>query len=176
MNMKSAGDTFLVIGANTGSNSNDPMWKSLQAQKDSTFSIFVEPIPPLFKELERNMKHHGLPHATCVNAAISATSEPLRLYCTGLDDDGNVIEGKGFSPWCKQTCTSNKTTLLRSNLNTPKLIDEYLREYTVPGLTVQQLLDRHARGRTVRAVQIDVEGLDDMVGAPLCCCCCSYCC
>jgi hypothetical protein len=42
-----------------------------------------------------------------------------------------------------------------------------MREYTVPGLTVQQLISTHAQGRKIRAVQIDVEGLDDMVGVML---------
>ena len=162
--LKSAGDTFLVIGANTGSNSNDPMWKSLKSQKQSSYSVFVEPIPPFFKQLERNIKEHDLPTATCVNAAISINNEPLKLFCTGLDDNGEVIQNKGFSKWCAQTCTSNKTKLYNSQLNTRAMVDQYMKEYTVPGMSVRQLIDTYAKDRTIRAIQIDVEGLDDMVG------------
>lgn len=162
-NFKAAGDTFLIIGANTGIASNDPMRKALQAQKDSTYSIFVEPIPPLFQQLKQNLKGKGLARATCVNAAISNSSQPLTLYCTGLDDQGKVLAKLGFSPWCVQTCTSNQTNLLNSDLNTPALVQQYMREYAVPGMTVQELLHTHAEGRKIRAIQIDVEGLDDMV-------------
>lgn len=153
----------MVIGANTGSNSNDPMWKSLLKQKEHTHSIFVEPIPPFFQQLKRNVQSSRMPKATCVNAAISASSEPLTLFCTGLDEQGNVLEKEGFSKWCKQTCTTNKTTLFNSHLNTPALVQKYMREHTVAGVTVAELLSTHGGGRPIRAVQIDVEGLDDMV-------------
>lgn len=63
--------TWLQIGSNTIdplANSNDPMLQFLP--KFSNWrKIFVEPIPPLFKELQKNILHYG--NATAITAAIS---------------------------------------------------------------------------------------------------------
>jgi hypothetical protein len=115
------------------------------------------------------MHQEGMSKATCVNAAISATNEPLILFCTGIDAEGRVIPGLGFSQWCLQTCTTNKTKLYTPALNpTFSLVDKYMQEHHVQGMSVQSLLDKHAKGRKIRAIQIDVEGLDDMVSSGEC--------
>lgn len=99
-----------------------------------------------------------------MNAAISTTNEPLVLFCSGVDENsGEVIPDKGFPWWGAQTCTSNKTNLYNINLNTRAMVDQYMKEYTVPVMSVRQLIDTYAKDRTIRAIQIDVEGLDDMV-------------
>lgn len=155
--------TFVVIGANTGSNDNDPVWKHMSQLKDSTYSVLVEPIPIIFGELQQNMKDNGMTKATCVNAAISPTDTNLTLYCTGFHKDGTIAVEAGFSHWAKQACTTTLNHLYKHQFSTRENIDKYLVVHNVLGISVKRLLDTYATKAPVKIIQIDVEGLDDMV-------------
>jgi FkbM family methyltransferase len=155
--------TFVVIGANTGTNDNDPLWRHMSQLKDTTYSVFVEPIPVIFNELQQNMKNSGMKKSTCVNVAISPSEANLTLYCTGLHKDGTVATEAGFSHWAKQTCTTSLNNLYKHQFNTREIVDKYMMVYNVLGMSVKRLLDTYATNAPVKIIQIDVEGLDDMV-------------
>ena len=159
--------TFLVIGANTGSNSNDPLWTAMHHKREKTFQVFVEPIPFIFKELQANMKANDMHQSTCVNAVISTNGQNLTLYCTGMKEDGSIAVEAGFNEWAKQTCSVSKQQLYDSKFSSREMIDKYMREYNVKGLSVQQLVDTYATNAPVKIVQIDVEGLDDEVSVKI---------
>lgn len=53
-------------------NSNDPLISSLD-RYGAYRKVFVEPIPPLFEQMQKNLAH--LSEATFVNAAISSAGE-----------------------------------------------------------------------------------------------------
>ena len=162
-----AGGTFLVIGANKGSNDNDPLWRHILQEKKSIHIIYVEPVPPLFKALKRNVASNVRLKTTLVNAAITPTEQNLTMYCTGIDTDGNILPNKGFSVYSDQTCTTNRSKLFEFKLNTRAMVERYMTSYEVAGITVPTLLQKYAANRKIRAVQIDVEGLDDMVNTLL---------
>ena len=155
--------TFIVIGANTGSNSNDPLWKAMHSRRRDTYSVFVEPIPFIFKELQANMEKNNMEKATCVNAAISNTNQNLTLYCTGMKKDGTIATEDGFDMWAKQMCSTSTAHLYQ--IHRPEAVDKYLSVYHVLGMSVRALVKTYATHAPVKIVQIDVEGMDDVVSA-----------
>ena len=56
------------VGSNTMNNSNDPLLSMLD-RYEAFKKVFVEPVPPLFDQLQKNMAH--LSDTTFVNVAIS---------------------------------------------------------------------------------------------------------
>lgn len=154
--------TFVVIGANTGINSNDPLWKAIHSKRKTAYSIFVEPIPFLFKKLQANMKEFDMGKATCVNAAISGDNKNLTIYCSGMKEDGSIAVEANFNKWAQQMCSMNKEHVYGSH-DSREVVDKYMREYNVLGMSVENLLGKYANNAPVKMVQIDVEGFDDQV-------------
>jgi FkbM family methyltransferase len=161
--------TALIVGANVGAVKNDPSWKALVSPNfDHLDKVFMEPHPGLFKKLEENVKK--MPRAKAIRAAVTDVSGPMKMYCLGLNENGDLTpEAKatpGFNPFWSQICTGSRERLLSKydvmkdvaiSINISALVVEL----NVPTVTAAKLLE--AVPSSVQYLQIDVEGFDDQV-------------
>lgn len=159
--------TIIVIGANTGSVANDPIWHVLSGtSKSATFEVvMVEPIPCFHKILAENMKTIGLKNSVAVNAAITSLGEGITLYCTGMHLNGTVVDG--FPGYVSQMCSGSPDALYTlfkpDDKHGQSLVKKYMQKYVVAGISPKDLILRYVRRSPVTMVQIDVEGFDDKV-------------
>mmetsp|Transcript_88576 Transcript_88576/g.275568 ORF Transcript_88576/g.275568 Transcript_88576/m.275568 type:complete len:289 (-) Transcript_88576:34-900(-) len=169
--LKKRNTTALIIGAHVGKVYTDPVFdllgKPAAAHVDK---VFVEPMPSLFRELQRNIA--GMPRALAVQAAVAQEAGNTTLYCLGLE---NTTENLTFMPaaqritgtiWWSQICSLSRERLFHPHDVGRRRYSVDLRdmvtENVVPAITVEQLLRDHTTS-PVRYVQIDVEGMDDVV-------------
>lgn len=181
----------LVIGANTGAVFSDPSFAALNSSVCAHIDkIYVEPIPSLFRALERNLRH--MSHARAVQAAVTdraTATSTLPMYClfdpsgdfeiktkslyTRTDDTiaGTTIPSRRRKEWWNQVCTLDPARLIGGSAHDLQRdlgvrgageLRAIMRNVSVPALTVQRLLETYVR-TPVRFVQIDVEGADDRV-------------
>lgn len=168
----------LVIGANKGSktgagDSTDPSFFTLmQHESFKNFNkIFVEPIPPIYRELQKNVDKFNDPRAHVINAAIvDHNHNLLEMYCWKLMPDGNT-DMAAFAAlnlkaheWMAGTCSLSKDRLFSAydfefikNLTENQqmtLIDKF----TVNAMTIEGLLSRTFG--PILYLQIDAEGFD----------------
>jgi hypothetical protein len=171
---------ILVIGANEGKLDNDPAFQILSSKQASHLhKIFVEPVPYLFHQLEKNIQN--IPRARAVQVAISNRSGTLDMYCFAMDPNrGPPVQwpeslrakarfnsakrdGRG---WWSQICSLSRERLFNVNdmgrdfANVHDL-EPFVTSTKVDVVTLDDLL--HDVHQPVRHVQIDVEGLDDVV-------------
>eukprot|EP01062_Namystynia_karyoxenos_P060070 TRINITY_DN51568_c0_g1_i1.p1 TRINITY_DN51568_c0_g1~~TRINITY_DN51568_c0_g1_i1.p1 ORF type:complete len:476 (+),score=152.35 TRINITY_DN51568_c0_g1_i1:96-1430(+) len=81
---------YVVIGANVGPTPSDPVWKVVP-RGGAHRKLMVEPIPPIFRALQRNVKRDKMENVTLVNTAISSVEGNISLYCWRLDEGGGVM-------------------------------------------------------------------------------------
>lgn len=153
--------------------------------------VFVEPVPPIFAKLRKNMKE--FPNMMLLNTAVRTASQPseLVLYCWDLDMIEETLK-HGAAPlppevrqpleyWQFLCAIENKSLIDASNvLWTPEYeklaqgdknrvlaqLQKRIVSYRVPALTPQEIVDK-VGSRTVRYVQIDVEGMDNQIMSAL---------
>lgn len=167
----------LIIGANVGSNYNDDAWGSLVSHYADWVKIFVEPIPPLFEKLKQNTAH--LNNTVLVNAAVVPLDKPegnQEMFCWKMNDDGSTDGGalskSGISAqhWFNQVCSLERSRLFHkydlgglSIADTPQAA-QAIEVFTVPAVHPDELLRRYMpEGSRLGVVQVDVEGLDDLI-------------
>ena len=165
LNKRYSSGSILVIGANVGDTWNDPLWAMIRT--DRTFhKVFVEPIPVLFKQLEKNVAAANMTNASLVNAAISDTTSERDMYCWKLTETGDALGG--MPGWFSQLCSFHRERLTSNPYDTgrvkvPRALrkSENIVKYIVPTLTVAALLQKYnTKVRDIRYVQIDTEGFD----------------
>lgn len=159
--------TVLIVGANVGNNINDPIWSRLMSNETSHIhKVFVEPMPGLFKQLQHNIEN--MSHAKAVQAAVANTSGTMKLYCLGINQNGNITHAAEQTHrqawWWNQICSLNRDRL-SSQVNITKHgpIPDFaslVTEMDVPTKTFQTLL-KESVPDPVLYLQIDVESLDD---------------
>ena len=159
----------LIIGANVGPTATDFAWIHL---KESRFTkVFLEPVPPLFAQLQSNLRESGVTNFAAINAAISAeagqSSAKLDMWCVGTPGEkvrlrGNVV------PWLSQVCTTTRDRLFSGydllKMADAEEVDSLITHIEVPMVNFQQMLAMSkVAPETVAYVQIDVEGIDDKI-------------
>jgi len=161
--------TALIVGANIGAVPNDPSWKALASPTFNHIDkVYVEPHPGLFKQLTKNVK--SMPRARAIRAAVTDAAGPMKIYCLGLDENGDETpEARttpGFQMFWSQICSGSRDRLMskydvkknrRINVNLSALVVEV----NVPTMTAPELLE--VAPSSVQYLQIDVEGFDDQV-------------
>ena len=145
----------LQIGANTGDNENDHLFRFLR-QKHWAEAVLVEPVPWLFSKLSAAYK--GLSESgvvTLVNAAVGTEDGTLPFYAPLPDAPGWVKQMGGF-----------KITPRNMNVLKKKRMTRYIKETTVNVKSVRSVLNVARpswRGRLPHVVVIDTEGFDAKV-------------
>jgi FkbM family methyltransferase len=176
--------TVLVIGANEGKTGTDPSFDTLKSKSaEHLHKVFVEPVPWLFKKLQHNIR--DIPRSRALNAAITNTSGWLSMFCFGADAEvGLGTSGKWPEElrkssrmgsvkrqgreWWSQICSLDRERIFAGVggdfQRDRALISRFITNTTVRAMTVLELIDAAAgKNRAVRSVQIDVEGVDDVV-------------
>eukprot|EP01062_Namystynia_karyoxenos_P053541 TRINITY_DN4340_c2_g1_i1.p1 TRINITY_DN4340_c2_g1~~TRINITY_DN4340_c2_g1_i1.p1 ORF type:complete len:390 (+),score=99.12 TRINITY_DN4340_c2_g1_i1:59-1171(+) len=81
----------LVIGANagigldvSGSLAEPELWWNDTLFGQPYRKVLVEPVPPIFAELQRNMRRRGPPNVTLINAAVGPGGGELTMHCWAL--------------------------------------------------------------------------------------------
>ena len=172
--------TALIIGANTGDVGTDPSFAILRSCGRHYAKVLVEPIPPIFRVLQRNAAK--LINATAVHAAISPDGsedgQSLTIFCMGQNGNAShqkyvdlaehtYVRTRGLKPFFSQLCTLNRSMIYEAIPGRPpRANDKFITEQQVPLLSVRQLIARHVAA-PVRYVQIDVQGDDDKVLAQI---------
>ena len=182
------GATVLVVGANEGSTTNDPLWRHYNSSAlRHVHKVFVEPIPLLHRALQANIA--SMPHAVAVRAAISPDPAVARgslpMYClldpeSGKSKPGQHTGLKGWQGWWSQICSLDRARLfaeydmqrvlgtLAPGSEGARKLDRAVRNVTVPTLSLAELLRKYVEpSAPLLYVQIDVEGFDDRVLAQL---------
>ena len=164
-----ASGAALIIGANIGPTATDLAWVHI---KDSAFTkVFLEPVPPLFAQLETNLRENGVTNFAAVNAAISVEASQsgakLDMWCVGTPGKEVRLRGK-VVPWLSQVCTTTRDRLTSEHdmlMNgNAKEIESLITHIEVPMVCLQQMLAMSkVAPETVAYVQIDVEGIDDKI-------------
>ena len=161
--------TVLIIGANVGENGNDATWSSLLEAPDIN-KVFVEPVPFIFEQLERNIHRGKLVRSRAVNAAVlpqknGISNSSVVMWCTGMENR-SVAALKGFPDWVTQICTLKRERLFSSIDIAAKVplavISKFITKHIVPGITIENLIFKYVQ-QPLLVLQIDVEGLDDKI-------------
>ena len=149
----------LQIGANTGDNENDHLFRFLR-QKHWAEAVLVEPVPWLFERLSaayKDLAASGV--VTLVNAAVGTKDGTLPFFAPLPDAPGWVKQMGGF-----------KITPRNMNVLKKKKMTKYIKETSVTVKSVGSVLNVARpswRGRLPHVVVIDTEGFDASVVAML---------
>jgi FkbM family methyltransferase len=137
---------FLQVGAFDGV-SNDPIRRYVL--KHGWTGILVEPIPEHFERLVAN--YGGQPGLTFKNAAVDRRPGSRPIYSLAPEAREAIAVSDQFS-------TFDRDVLLRRKGRFPQ-IESWIRERTVPCLTIDDLLGEAGFDR-LDVIQIDTEGYD----------------
>ena len=121
---RSGGGNALVVGANTGPGPGgvDPTFNWLVSKAAGQLLqkvVFVEPVPAIFRALQRNLLQAHASNAIPLNLGIANESGTLNIYCLGLTEDA-ANRGVGISDeaaklgvpgWATGTCSLNRDRL-----------------------------------------------------------------
>jgi len=152
--------TAVIVGANRGDIPNDPSFSYL-ANSPHIRKVFVEPIPHLFKLLQRNVAK--LPNASAVNAAITtAGGKTLEMFCLIDPHKGTVHSTVPF--FADQICSLHKDRLFNSGdvmlFSSAEKVHKSVRSISVPTLSLRQLLNEELGAAPLDYLQVDTEGED----------------
>jgi len=189
--------TVLVVGANVGSNSNDPSFtKLISHDMRHLHKVFIEPVPWLYRKLRANLKptirRYGPQQIHTLQLVVSNHSGNIPIYCFGSVDPlrgrpavwpaalrrasrWRSVEREGRD-WWTQICSLSRERFFASEdlrrdfpfsvVKRQQLFERFVTNTTVRSVTVAELLMLLATEfelPSVRHVQIDVEGFDDVV-------------
>ena len=145
---------FVQVGSNTLDNNlnfNDPIMSKLSTITNWT-KYFIEPIPHLYRQLERNVK--AIPNAFAVNIAISENASmeegETTMYCP-RDDPSSAH-------WLNQVCSFDVNHVLKS-LRILKKENEVPEEHRVRAWSFPMFLQRYNIS-DIDLLLIDTEGFD----------------
>ena len=142
--------------------------------------IFVEPIPPIFKELASNVEKVNDPQAFLVNAAIvdhgtlmKSETKTIEMHCWKLSANGNIdyeafrALGLEADSWMASTCSLDRDRLLskydygQAENFTESQKNSLLTTYSVRMKTVEQTIGETTGVlNLILYLQIDAEGWD----------------
>jgi len=170
--------TIIVVGANVGDLPNDQLFHMMNTHFNDYQKVFIEPIKPIFKQLEKNVHKHKMKNTLLVNAAIGDKENKLTFYCwKGKDEIKNPIIKSKYKWWWDQTCSLDYERLFSSYDFGPQLhqmlkdlslvrelLETDIAQYSVPVYSFKQLivmynLDPH----DIAYIQVDTEGYDAVV-------------
>eukprot|EP00929_Paragymnodinium_shiwhaense_P034373 TRINITY_DN18718_c0_g1_i1.p1 TRINITY_DN18718_c0_g1~~TRINITY_DN18718_c0_g1_i1.p1 ORF type:complete len:374 (+),score=114.42 TRINITY_DN18718_c0_g1_i1:93-1124(+) len=178
----------LVLGANDGK-SFDPATEMFDFwHKVPNFrKVFVEPVPPLFAKLQENMKMYENVHLVNKAMRVGEKAEAeLKLFCWDMDVvDRAVQHGERTLPselrqpqeYWKALCSFDRSSVLdRSNVydeaffklnethraRVKEEVERHILPYSVQALSPGELIDQYDL-QDLKYLQIDVEGLDDLI-------------
>jgi FkbM family methyltransferase len=141
----------LQIGANTGDNENDHLFRFLR-QRHWAEAVLLEPVPWLFAKLRAAYKAFEPDVVTLVNAAVGREDGVLPFYAPTNDAPGWVRQMGGFQ------ITPRNWNVLRK-----KQLTRYIRNTTVQVRSIASVLNKARpgwRGLFPHVVVIDTEGFD----------------
>ncbi|WP_428231311.1 FkbM family methyltransferase [Flavobacterium sp.] len=133
---------FVQIGANDGI-SFDPIYNLVTKEKVS--GIAIEPIPDIFKQLEKNYKNH--PNVKLLNFAIHKDQSEMKLYRVDPHK-------KDYPIWTKGTPSFNKDHHKLGNIPECDIVEEI-----VKCISFNKLIDKYSI-KKIDLLQIDTEGYD----------------
>lgn len=159
--------TLMQIGANIGAVGNDPLYQLLRTSNmDSWKKYFIEPIPPLYKQLVE--KYKDIPNSSFINVGIQSMEktqkhDQILMYCFDWERLSGQVPG-----WFSQICSMNKDRLQhpydvrRISNKLPGKLTEYIVEYSVETCSVPKLLQKE-HINAIHIFIIDTEGMDDQI-------------
>ena len=147
--------------------------------------VFLEPVPIIFRSLQRNLRHAH--NAIPLNLGIANESGTFNMYCLGLTEDTTARKPNGeirlseeavklgVPGWATGTCSLNKDRLFSStdlarkgafgalrSMRNRTAYKALITAHAVQVLTIAELMRAHVRGR-LHYLQVDAEGRDDDV-------------
>ncbi|XRB17708.1 methyltransferase FkbM domain-containing protein [Pseudoscourfieldia marina] len=173
--------TILQIGAHTGFEWNDPIWKLLQITlkkidrlHHNLTWVFVEPVPNNVRSLKQNLKSYMLPKGCNVLIAEVAISDQKggHNHTTFFSISDSIDPRTGYDKltrkqlpaWVSQIGSFNRQHILKHS-RTWRLqgldVRNYIRPIRVPVYTIQGVLStRGIQLRDVGLLLVDTEGYD----------------
>jgi hypothetical protein len=157
---------IVVVGANDG-RINDPIYSFVEKFKDYTEVILIEPQEPLLPYLRANYRFH--PRVKFIDRAIGPPGS-LTLYCIA-----ESVWPKLCVPyardWPAYRAPTGVTSGDRSHVERwlrkygPKgvSVDAMIAKVTVESAPLPQVLESSEAGGAVDVLQVDAEGMDDVV-------------
>jgi len=183
--LRAVGGSDIVFGANDGQQF-DPGFKlGYWAAVPSHTKVFVEPVPPIYNRLQKNLA--GMQNVVALNKAVRGAKQgpQLGLFCWDLDMIQQTVQhgAKPLPPQVRQPlaywdalCALDRSNLLEASnvFDTPEFghlsaaakdnitreVESHIVQYSVEALTPKEIVAQ-AGPSDVRYVQIDVEGLDN---------------
>ncbi len=143
---------FVQIGANDGK-TNDPIYPYVT--KYGLRGIAIEAQPEVFLLLEKTYKE--FPMVTCVNAAVSQTTEKKSFYTVkeSVKTHENYSRITGIATFDKNTLRHT----IKNKLPNGAIIDDFIVENLVEATTLDVILGKYNVER-VDLLQLDCEGYD----------------
>lgn len=157
---------IVQIGANDG-RLNDPIYDLMKEFASRTEALLIEPQSDLIPFLTENYKFH--PHCQIYNGAIGPEGT-LRLF--SIDPKfWPQLKAPQDPSWPAYRAPTGVTSTNRAivhawlakNLAARSLIDQAIRESTVPSTPLLPLLNQLSFPTRIDVLQIDTEGFDDQV-------------
>lgn len=150
---------FVQVGASDGLRW-DPLRKHII--RDQWNGILIEPLPEVFKLLVKNYAHIKGRKLIFLNVAVSSSSSKETCFWTYSDEflKSFPLEKKMYF---LRKSSFNKDHLLRRSCCLKGLSESALKKITVPTLTINEVVTRHWRGRTVNLLVSDAEGHDAVI-------------
>ena len=144
---------FIQIGSNDGIAA-DPLREFIVGSA-KWHGVFVEPVPQIFAQLQRNYAYLRRNNLRFCNAAISAEPGTLQLWKI---KDGYLPE---MPPFAKALNSFDKCHLIK-HLSAVADLESKMESTTVPCMTYEQLRRAHGLSQ-VDVLNIDTEGHDDQI-------------
>lgn len=138
---------FVQVGAHDG-REQDPLWRHIQARRWT--GVMVEPVPYVFKRLERAYANER--RIRLVNAAIAPEAGTATLYHIPESSE------QGLVPWYDALASFNRDVIAKHKEFIPD-IESRIEPIEVPTITFGDLCRQNNLGR-IDVVQIDTEGFD----------------
>ncbi|XRB17718.1 methyltransferase FkbM domain-containing protein [Pseudoscourfieldia marina] len=172
---------FLQIGAHTGFENNDPIWKLLEGTLKATEGshyrwtwFCVEPVPQNVRSLKENLKKHKLPRGGSVIISESAIAHDKKgqshLTFFSISDSIDPItgfdrlSGKTLPYWVTQIGSFNRQHVFKHSkawTGNGLSVKRYIRPIRVSVDTIPGILSKHGFNTSdVALLLIDTEGFD----------------
>ncbi|MCX6991491.1 MAG: FkbM family methyltransferase [Chlamydiae bacterium] len=156
---KESGIIFIQIGANEGVMSNDFLHPFILEKKWK--GILIEPVPSIFKKLQKNYAH--IPNLHFENVAISDRKKQAEFFVVDSETEffknnpGLVNQAGG--PWGDQKGSLDRDHVVK---HSSAISDVQYKSISVQCLTFQDIIEKYQLPK-VDLLQMDTEGHDDVI-------------